>query len=302
MQDIYVYDPENCMLCPRRCRANRLAGRKGACSAGNEIKIARAENHFWEEPCISGTRGSGAIFFSGCSLCCTYCQNYEISHNYDGAVITPERFSEICFELKEKGAHNINLVTADHFVPYIRDVLLSIKKELAIPIVYNCSGYQSREILSLLDGLVDIYLVDFKYLYDDGAEKYSRAKGYGAIALEAIGEMLRQVGSAIYDDEGLMKSGVIVRHMVLPGHSNESVAIIKALSESFGTDGYKLSLMSQYTPNGEEGAPKRRITSFEYKRALDTAEELGFDAYMQMPSSADSAYTPDFDLTGVYKP
>ncbi len=295
-----MYNPKECTLCPRRCRGDRTDfTRRPICGAGDKIRIARAGLHLWEEPFISGNRGSGTIFFSGCSLKCVYCQNYDISHGYFGKDVSAERFSEICFELKKKGAHNINLVSADHFVPYISPVLKDIKNELSLPIVYNCSGYESDEILEYLEGIVDIYLTDAKYLYGESAKKYSLAEDYPQVMKKALEKMILSVGKAEFDGEGMMKKGVVVRHLLLPGSSHESEALMEELYNLFGNDSFYLSLMSQYTPNQREGAPTRRVTGLEYKRVCDKAVQLSFKGCFQDKSSSVSSYTPDFDLSGV---
>ena len=295
-----MYNPKECTLCPRRCRANRVDfSRRPVCGAGDKIRVAKAMLHFWEEPFISGKRGSGAIFFSGCSLKCTYCQNYDISHENKGADISEERLYEICRELVNKGAHNINLVSADHFVPYIAPVMKRVKSELSVPIVYNCSGYQSEEILSCLDGIADIYLVDMKYNSGESAKKYSLAENYPEVSKRALEAMVRQTGKCLFDADGMMIRGTVVRHLVLPGLSRESESIIDELCEKYRKDDILLSLMSQYTPNGREGAPTRRITGLEYKRVCDKVIEAGFDGCFQDRGSSVSTYTPDFDLEGV---
>lgn len=294
-----IYDEKNCTLCPRRCTADRTKG-QGRCRAGNKIKLARAMAHMWEEPCISGERGSGTIFFSGCQLGCVFCQNKDISLGNFGAEITPERFAEICFELKEKGVHNISLVSADQYVPYFAPTLRKIKDDLALPIVYNCSGYESDEILALLDGLVDIYLPDLKFFSPEVSSRYANARDYFEVAIAAIGEMARQTGR-LEKEEGILKRGTLVRHLVLPGHRRDSIALIRALGERFSPDEIGISLMAQYTPNGEKGAPSRRITTFEYESVLEELQKYGFDGYVQERSSAVCEYTPDFSLQGIIK-
>ena len=286
----------HCTFCPRRCGADRTAS-VGICGIGDRIRIARAALHFWEEPCISGTRGSGAVFFSGCSLCCVFCQNKKISCGGFGADITADRFKEICFELKAAGAHNINLVTADHQLPLILPIMSDIKNELAIPIVFNCSGYESPGMLSALDGIVDVYLPDFKF-YDDGLSvKYAGAPDYREVAEKAIAEMARQTGKPTFSD-GILVKGTLVRHLVLPGHRNDSIKVIKRLAEMFDSTDILVSLMSQYTPT-EGGGPSRRLTTFEYESVADVLEKTGFSGYFQEKSSAKEEYTPPFDLEGV---
>ena len=294
-----MFDERRCTLCPRRCGADRKKG-KGFCGAGSEIRIARAAPHMWEEPCISGTGGSGTIFFSGCALKCVFCQNAEISSGKVGATVSAERFKEICFELKDMGVHNISLVTADHYVPYIVPALKDIKGELGLPIVFNCSGYESREILEMLDGVVDIYLDDLKYHSSELSQKMAGVPDYFDVAASALDIMIKQCGAPVIED-GIMKRGVIVRNLILPGYRKDSMEIIRYLKDHYGPDDITVSLMSQYTPNGADGAPARRITSFEYQSVFKMLENSRFNGYYQELSSADSYYTPDFDLEGVLK-
>ncbi len=286
----------HCTFCPRRCGADRTVS-VGICGVGDKIKIARAALHFWEEPCISGTRGSGTIFFSGCSLGCVFCQNKKISTGCFGTDITADRFREICFELKAAGAHNINLVTADHQLPLILPILSDIKDELTVPIVFNCSGYESPEMLSALDGIVDVYLPDFKFYDDTLSEKYADAPRYREVAEKAISEMARQTGKPTFSD-GILVKGTLVRHLVLPGHRNDSIKVIKRLAEMFDSTEILVSLMSQYTPTGG-GGPSRRLTTFEYESVAAVLEKAGFCGYFQEKSSAKEEYTPPFDLEGV---
>lgn len=290
------FDITACRACPRRCGVDRTKT-VGFCGIGDRIKIARAAPHLWEEPCISGTRGSGAIFFSGCSLGCVFCQNKEISRRGGGCEITAERFAEICFELRSAGVHNINLVTPSHQLPLILPVLREIKKTIGIPIVCNCGGYESLEALSAMRGIVDIYLPDFKFYDPALSEKYAHAKDYPKIAEEAIVEMARQTGRPTFDKDGLLERGTLVRHLVLPGHRDDSINTLRRLRELFAPDEILLSLMSQYTPTGD--GPSRRLTTFEYRSVANVALELGFEGYFQERSSAKDEYTPNFDLTGV---
>ncbi len=291
-----------CTLCPRNCRVDRTIT-AGACSVKG-LKIAKAALHFGEEPCISGTdkRGSGTIFFSGCSLKCIFCQNMPISRDGYGKEITADRLGEICLELQAKGAHNINLVTPTHYADIIAAVLRRIKPQLNIPVVYNCGGYEKTETLKELDGLIDIYLPDFKYASSQIAEKYSSAPDYPEIARNAITEMYRQRGKAVFDDNGMMKSGVLVRHLVLPGCRHDSMRALDILSETVDPEDIRISLMRQYTPCGNALLDKnlsRRLTTFEYDSVTDYAAKLGFDGYTQEKSSATFEYTPDWDLEGV---
>lgn len=292
------FDITACRACPRRCGVDRTRS-VGFCGIGGKIKIARAAPHFWEEPCISGKSGSGAIFFSGCSLGCVFCQNKEISRGMSGIEIGAERFAEICFELKSIGVHNINLVTLSHQLPLILPTLREIKKDLGIPIICNCGGYESPEALAAMCGVVDIYLPDFKFYDPALAERYAHAKDYPSIAEAAITRMARQTGAPTFDKDGMMIRGTIVRHLVIPGHRDDSIKVIRRLGELFSPDDILLSLMSQYTPVGE--GPSRRLTTFEYRSVADVATEIGFKGYFQERSSAKEEYTPDFDLTGVEK-
>lgn len=287
-----------CTLCPRSCGADRSSC-PGYCGAGDQIRLARAMPHHWEEPCISGTRGSGTIFFSGCTLKCVFCQNRVISTENFGKEITPDRFREICFELKAQGVHNINLVTPDAYAELIVPVLAEIKAELSLPIVLNCGGYLSPRQLELFGKVTDVWLPDFKYADNALAARLSGVGDYPEVALAAIREMVKRAGEPIFGEEGLLRRGVLVRHLVLPGDRKNSIAAIKLLAETFPKDEILLSLMAQYTPNGAEGAPSRRITTFEYRSVMEAVEEAGFDGYCQSPDSAKTEYTPSFRLEGV---
>ncbi len=299
-----VLDMENCKLCPRQCGIDRTK-RTGVCGAGNTLRIARAALHEWEEPCLSGTRGSGTIFFSGCTLQCCFCQNYTLSHEYFGADITPERFSEICFELKEQGAHNINLVSASHFLPLIIPVLKKIKPQLNLPIVFNSGGYERVETLRELEDVVDIYLPDFKFMSPVLAGEYCRAPDYPRAAKAAILEMHRQIPVSQLDEDGIMRRGLIIRHMVMPGAMRDSMEILDWIAEQFDLGSVFVSLMSQYTPCYQSCLhPKinRRISTYEYRRVYDHLLSLGIQqGYAQEKSSAKEEYIPPFDLTGVFR-
>ena len=295
------YDFSSCKLCPRACGADRQSGR-GLCGVGASLRVARAAPHFWEEPCISGARGSGTIFFSGCPLRCVYCQNRDISFSGQGKDVSPERLREICFELKAAGVHNINLVTPMHFAPQIRAALLPIKKDIALPIVVNTGGYDSPEQIALFEGLADIYLPDFKYLSTQTAS-FSRAPDYPAVAEKALRLMVDQIGKPRFDANGMLVRGVLVRHLILPGCRKESRALLARLAELFQKDEILLSVMSQFTPQPGALPPlDRRITTFEQQSVCDFAASLGFDGYFQARSSAKEEYTPAFDLTGVLYP
>ena len=294
------YQPTHCTLCPRHCGADRTA-HPGLCGGGDAIRAARAALHFWEEPPVSGQNGSGTIFFSGCPLHCRFCQNAVISETPFGKDIPPEQLCGIFFSLEAQGAHNINLVTAGHFIPYLLPVLKTVKPKLHIPIVWNSGGYELPDVLRELEGLVDIYLPDFKFFSPETAKQYAKAPDYPQIAEAAIAEMLRQTGKPVIQD-GLMQRGVIVRHLVLPGHRHESIALLHHLAEHFGTEAFLLSLMSQYTPMQKDTAfPElnRRVTKMEYDSVVKLASELGFEGFTQDKSSAQSRYTPDFALQGL---
>lgn len=293
-----------CTLCPRQCGADREAGELGYCQMGGEIRIARAALHPFEEPPISGSRGSGTVFFCGCSLRCVFCQNKVISRaETEGRAVTPRELSEIFLRLQDEGAHNVNLVTPTHFLPGIREALLLAKDSLRIPVVYNTSGYERVEILQSLEGLVDVYLPDMKYASSELAARYSAAPDYPEVAIKAICEMYRQTGSVVFDEDRLLRRGVVVRHLVLPGSREDSVKVLELLAKHLPTDGILISLMSQYTPEFAadcDFAPlKRRLTTFEYQTVVKAAERLGLDGFIQQRSSASAAYTPDFKNSTV---
>jgi putative pyruvate formate lyase activating enzyme len=299
----YKKEYDLCALCPRECRAKRNEEKIGACGVGGTLKVARASLHSWEEPCISGTRGSGTVFFSGCSLGCAYCQNKEISRGERGREISAERLVEIFFELEARGAHNINLVTPSHYLPTIVYAIERARTEgLGIPFVYNTSAYEKAEEIKRLDGLIDIYLPDFKYMDKEIARKYSSADDYPEIAKKAIAEMVRQRGEARFDSDGMMTSGVIVRHLVLPSAYENSRAAIEYLYNTYKNDIY-ISIMSQYTPYGNISEFKelnRRLTTAEYNKVVDFFVDLELtNGFMQEKSSSQTKYIPDFDLTGV---
>ena len=293
-----------CTLCPRSCGADRAAGQKGYCGVGGtKIKAARAALHMWEEPCISGSQGSGTVFFSGCPLRCVYCQNRDIARAGAGKEITVERLSEIFLELQEKGAANINLVTPTHYTPEIVKAVAEARDSvLTLPIVYNCGGYEKPETLRTLEGIVDIYLTDFKYMDAEAARRYSHAPDYPEIAKEALGEMVRQQPEPVFDEKGMMKKGVIVRHLLLPGHLKNAEAVVKYVYETYGNRVY-LSLMNQYTPlPGMEKWPEinRKVTRREYDRLLDYAVELGVEnGFIQEGGTAEESFIPAFDCEGI---
>ena len=296
---------KDCTLCPRRCHADRFE-RSGFCGAGTLPKLARAALHMWEEPCISGSKGSGAVFFSHCTLRCIFCQNHEISADGFGREITVGSLADIILRLQDEGAHNLNLVTASHYLPSVLRALDLARPKLCIPVVYNCGGYETPETVRMLDGYVDIWLPDMKYHDDALALTLSAAPDYRATATEAIREMLRQAGQPVFAEDQMLKKGVIIRHMVLPGHRRDSIEVLRHLASSFPPESFLISLLSQYTPfykaaaDPEFNSLHRRITSFEYDSVVKEALDLGLKGYMQEKSSAKEEYTPSFDLEGVF--
>lgn len=295
-----------CNLCPRECNVDRKNGQKGVCNvSGTGIYGARAALHMWEEPCISGERGSGAVFFSGCSLRCVYCQNYKIARAERGEAISVERLAEIFLELQHKNAANINLVTPTHYsLEIIEAVKMARKRGLSIPIVYNCSGYEKVETLKLLDGIVDIYLVDYKYEDKYLAKRYSNAENYPDVVKAALAEMVRQCGAAEFDSEDMMKKGVIVRHLLLPGCLENAKAVVQYVYETY-EDTVFLSLMNQYTPLSHvERWPEinRRVTEAEYDALVDYAIKLGVEnGFIQEGETAEESFIPEFDNEGWIK-
>lgn len=298
-----IQEKQLCNLCPRKCGADRKNGQKGVCGvSGTGIYGARAALHMWEEPCISGEKGSGAVFFSGCPLRCVYCQNYEIARAEHGIEITVERLAEIFLELQEQNAANINLVTPTHYsLEIIEAVNIAKQQGLVIPIVYNCSGYENVDTLKLLEEIVDIYLVDYKYEDSAIAKKYSNAEDYPIIVKSALAEMVRQCPEAEFDEEGMMQKGVIVRQLLLPGYLENSKAIVKYVYETYGDQLY-LSLMNQYTPlpHVEKWSEiNRRVTEEEYEELVDYAIELGVEnGFIQEGETAEESFIPAFDFEG----
>lgn len=293
-------DLHNCTLCPRKCGADRYNG-TGFCGCGENIRAAKAYLHMWEEPCISGVTGSGTVFFSGCCLKCVFCQNYKISSENFGREISVTRLADIFLELREKGAHNINLVSPTPYVPQIIETLDLCRGKLNIPIVYNTGGYERVETLKMLEGYVDVYLPDFKYYDNALAEKYSSAKNYFETVTAALKEMYRQTGAYQIKD-GIIQKGVIIRHLALPSHRRDSVKVLEWIAENLPRDGVLVSLMSQYTPFYKSTEYKEiscRISTFEYNFVLNRARELGLDGFMQEKSSAREEYTPEFDFDGI---
>ena len=294
---------ENCLLCPRKCGINRGIGQTGVCGVSSEIKVARAALHYWEEPCISGKRGSGAVFFSGCSLHCVFCQNRAISGGKEGKVISKERLSDIFIELADKGANNINLVTPGQYIPDIVWAVNDAKSRgMKLPIIYNTSGYENVTELKLLEGIVDVYLPDFKYMDNMLSAKYSRAKDYPSVAKQALSEMVRQQPDVVIDDAtGLIQKGVIVRQLLLPGHVNDAKVVLKYLYDTYHDHVY-ISMMSQFTPIALKDYPEinRTVTRREYERLVDYAIKIGItNAFIQEGDVAKDSFIPAFDCEGV---
>lgn len=294
---------EDCLLCPRKCGINRSTGQTGVCGVSSEIKVARAALHYWEEPCISGKKGSGAVFFSGCSLHCVFCQNREISDGKAGKVISKERLSDIFMELAVKGANNINLVTPGQYIPDIEWAVNDAKSRgMKLPIIYNTSGYENVTELKLLEGIVDVYLPDFKYMDSTLSTMYSRAKDYPSVAKQALSEMVRQQPDVVIDDAtGLIQKGVIVRQLLLPGHVNDAKAVLKYLYDTYHDHVY-ISMMSQFTPIALKDYPEinRTVTRREYERLVDYALKIGItNAFIQKGDVAKDSFIPAFDCEGV---
>lgn len=297
---------KTCSICPRNCEADRAHGAAGVCGQTEEIRVARAALHYWEEPCISGREGSGAVFFSGCALRCVYCQNRKIAQENAGRTVSGERLAEIFLNLQEQGANNINLVTAGHFVPQLIPVIESAKRAgLAIPIVYNSGGYERVETLRALEGLVDIYLPDFKYMSPRLGARYSHAPDYADVAKRAVEEMVRQTGPAVFadgDEDGLMRRGTVVRHLVLPGCVDDAKAVIRYLYETYGDDIY-ISIMNQFTPLpalSDYPEINRRVTEEEYDVVVDYAIALGVECgFIQEGETAEESFIPEFDGEGL---
>lgn len=288
-----------CNICPRECNVDRDKA-SGFCGMGLKPVIARAFLHMWEEPCISGTKGSGTVFFSGCNLKCIFCQNHEISHGGCGREVSTEELAAIFLSLRDKGAHNINLVTPSHFAPAILEALEIAKTDksapLDIPIVYNTSGYDSLDSLKMLEGSIDIYLPDLKYINPEVSMQYSGAKDYFERASAAILEMHRQAGAPVLDESGIMQRGLIIRHLVLPGHINESFRILEWIAGNLPGD-VPVSLMSQYVPchiAREHAVLGRHLTRYEYEKVLNKYARLGLKGFYQERDAASEDYIPDF--------
>lgn len=284
-----------CTLCPRNCKADR-SQTVGLCGVGDKIKVAKAYLHLWEEPCISGEKGSGTVFFSGCNLKCCFCQNYEISHQTRGREITADELSDIFLKLQDKGAENINLVSGTQFVPQIISALDRVKHRLDIPVVYNTGGYEKAETIKLLEGYVDIYLPDLKYFSPELSMRYSKAEDYFQHASKAIVEMYTQQPKLVYEGD-MLKKGLIIRHLVLPKCRHDSMRVLEWIYENLPEKSYLISLMSQYTPaynSCEYPEINRKISTFEYNSVMDKALEYGMEGFFQERSSATLDYTPDF--------
>lgn len=292
-----------CMLCPRHCGAKREYDETGVCGCSSELKVARAALHMWEEPCISGTRGSGAVFFSGCPLHCIFCQNREISDGRAGKSITVGRLGHIFLELQDKGAANINLVTAGQYADKVVEAVKNARRNgLTIPVICNTGGYETEETLKLLGEVCDVWLPDLKYLNAETARRFSHAADYPEVAVKAIDYMVRQAGEVVLGDDGYIRRGVIVRHLVLPGHRKKSEEVIGYLYRTYGDSVY-LSIMNQYTPP-QERLPypelNRRLTTYEYDKVVDYALSLGVkNAFVQERGTAKESFIPAFDYEGV---
>lgn len=300
---------EDCSVCPRKCHVNRNAGQRGYCGQAAVLKAARAALHMWEEPCISGVKGSGAVFFSGCNVRCVFCQNDQIAQGQSGIEISAGRFVEILLELQEQGAANINLVTPTHFIPQIIYGIEYAKVQgLTIPVVYNSSGYESVDMLKRLEGLIDIYLPDMKYARTETAVKYSKAPDYVMVSRAALQEMVRQTSAPVFDGDGMLQKGVIVRHLLLPGHVTEAKEVLDYLYQTYG-DLIYISIMNQYTPllsmRGIASVyPElnRRVTKREYDKVVDHALEIGVqNAFVQEGKTAEESFIPDFDGKGILR-
>lgn len=291
-----MFDMSHCLLCPRKCGADRSSGKAGVCRTDSRIMVARAAPHYWEEPCISGKSGSGTVFFSGCNLGCVFCQNRKISRFAAGRAVSVKELAQIFEQLQNEGVHNINLVTPSHYVPQIAEALDMAR--LKIPVVYNSGGYDLPEALDLLDGKVRIFLPDFKYMDASLAARFSNAADYPQTAKAAVKKMFELAGKPRFGSDGMMKSGVIVRHLVLPGHSDDSIAVIRYLYETYG-DSIYISIMNQFTPSAD--APfeelRRTLSDSEYKRVVDFAEQIGVkNAFIQEGGTASESFIPDFQV------
>lgn len=294
---------EKCSLCPRMCGTDRAAGQKGFCGGGNLVRVARAALHYWEEPCISGESGSGTVFFSGCTMRCVFCQNKEISRSEVGKEITIERLAEIYLELAAKGANNINLVTPMHYAPQITAALdIARKNGLTLPIVWNTGGWERRESIAAVRDYADIWLSDFKYFDSSLGESLSKAPNYFSVAAAALDQMVKQTCEPVFDENGIMRRGVIVRHLMLPGHLDDTKNVLRFLYENYG-DSIWISIMNQYTPmcyDPRFPELSRTVSDEEYNEAIDFACELGIEnAFVQEGGTVGESFIPPFDLSGV---
>ena len=293
---------KHCTLCPRKCGVDRTLG-KGFCAQSDRVRIARADLHMWEEPCLGGENGSGTVFFSGCSLKCCYCQNYEISAGNKGFELSVRELADTFLYLQDKGAQNIDLVSPTHFVPQICDALDLLGSELSIPVVYNSSGYECVQTLRMLGDRVKIFLPDLKYFDSSISQEYSAAADYFPTAIKAIREMVNIAGKPTFDQRGIMQSGVIVRHLVLPNHRHDSIRLVRELAGEFDKDELLVSIMSQFTPvykAFEHKKLSRRTSTFEYKSVVDEVAALGFDGFFQKRDSASEDFIPEFFDTKYY--
>lgn len=294
---------EKCSLCPRMCGTDRAAGQKGFCGGGNLVRVARAALHYWEEPCISGESGSGTVFFSGCTMRCVFCQNKEISRSEVGKEITIERLAEIYLELAAKGANNINLVTPMHYAPQITAALdIARKNGLTLPIVWNTGGWERRESIAAVRDYADIWLSDFKYFESSLGESLSKAPNYFSVAAAALDQMVKQTCEPVFDENDMMRRGVIVRHLMLPGHLDDTKNVLRLLYKNYG-DSIWISIMNQYTPMcSDPRFPElsRTVSDEEYNEAIDFACELGIEnAFVQEGGTVGESFIPPFDLSGV---
>lgn len=294
---------EKCSLCPRMCGTDRAAGQKGFCGGGNLVRVARAALHYWEEPCISGESGSGTVFFSGCTMRCVFCQNKEISRGEAGKEITVDRLAEIYLELAAKGANNINLVTPMHYAPQITAALdIARENGLTLPIVWNTGGWERRESIAAVRDYADIWLSDFKYFDSSLGESLSKAPNYFSVAAAALDQMVKQTCKPVFDENDMMRRGVIVRHLMLPGHLDDTKNVLRFLYENYG-DSIWISIMNQYTPMcSDPRFPElsRTVSDEEYNEAIDFACELGIEnAFVQEGGTVGESFIPPFDLSGV---
>ena len=300
MNDVCHTDMTNCTICPRLCGVDRARGEAGFCRCGVLPVVSRCAPHLWEEPPISGTRGSGALFLAGCNLRCIFCQNRAISHEPVGRAVTEEELGEMLLRLADTGVHNLNLVTPTHHTPTLARILEKVKPRIDIPIIWNSSGYELPETLSMLEGLVDVFLPDFKYASSEIAAAYSKAPDYPTRAAAALDAMYRLVGPVRFDGEGMICRGMIIRHLVLPGCRRDSMEVLRRIAQMFDPATVRVSILRQYTPDFlEPSSPhknlRRRVTEFEYASVLEEADRLGLIGYRQGKEAATADFTPDFE-------